>query len=228
MVNAFAILALSSVFTTLSLSAPVESVPREPRNIFPQGPSVAVVLDLPTASPLPPPGSTGSFYGNEDLLDYDGNPVQGSLIVEDVKLVPGQLADPNDGLILDFNLIDKPQPIRDTTRESGGTDPGPGIFCTRYETFFEVTRDAKTPAAITSSRVTSSPHLELTPGESPKHLGQWASVTTALVWMELAGRGSRTPIIFLRQWNSLVSICVCHLTLTASYIGIKPANGLTS
>ena len=128
MKHTFAIIALSTLFPSTSWSIPLGLKAREPQNIYPQGPSVAVVLDLPTASPLAPPGSTGSLYGSEALLGFDGNPVQGSAIVEDVQLVPGQLEDPSLGLALDFNLVAEPQPIRGTTGESGGTDPGPGEF----------------------------------------------------------------------------------------------------
>lgn len=104
---------------------------RAPQNVYPQGPSDAVVLDLPTASPVPPPTASGSLYGPENLLGYDGNPVSGSAVVEDYQLAPGQLEDPKDGLELDFNLIEKPQPIRGTNGRSGGTDPGPDT--SRYD-----------------------------------------------------------------------------------------------
>jgi hypothetical protein len=125
MVRTFAPLAWASL-VSLSRAIPVDLEPRNPQaDIFPQGPSIAVVLDLPTASPLPPPGSTGSFYGGEDLLGPNGNPVKGSSIVKDYQLVPGQQDDPDLGIALDFSQIDAPQPIRGNTGMSGGTDPGP-------------------------------------------------------------------------------------------------------
>jgi hypothetical protein len=128
MVHKLAILALCLFFCPPSWAIPIRNTPRDTQgNVFPQGPSVAVVLDLPTASLLPPPGSTGSFYGTEKLLGPDGNPVKGSSVVENYKLVPGQSEDPDLGLALDFSTLDAPQPIRGTT--SGGTDPGtPGML----------------------------------------------------------------------------------------------------
>ena len=116
--------------TLLSLSSHVIANPialDRRQNVYPQGPSDAVVLDLPTANPVPPPSATGSVYGTEALLGYDGNPVQGSAIVDDYQLVPGQLENPTEGLELDFELVEKPEPIRGTTGRSGATDPGPGM-----------------------------------------------------------------------------------------------------
>lgn len=53
---------------------------RAPQNVYPQGPSDAVVLDLPSATAVPPPSASGSPYGTEALLGYDGNPVSGSAV----------------------------------------------------------------------------------------------------------------------------------------------------
>ena len=116
-------------------------------NVYPQGPSDAVVLDLPSATAVPPPGASGDLYGTSDLLGYDGNPVKGSAVVQDYKLVPGQLEDPDKGLELDFSLVDKPQPIRGTEGMSGGTDPGPGeCLCMKgWESFADL---SKTPVAM--------------------------------------------------------------------------------
>ena len=100
--------------------------PERRQNVYPQGASDAVVLDLPTANPIPPPSATGDPYGSEALLGNDGNPVEGSAIVDHYQLVPGQLEDPTEGLELDFELVERPQPIRGTTGRSGATDPGPG------------------------------------------------------------------------------------------------------
>ena len=124
----------------LTLAFPVSAVPvapekRQAGNVYPQGPSDAVVLDLPNALPTPPPDATGSLYGTEALLGADRNPVEGSAIVENYQLVPGQLEDPVEGLELDFNLVDKPQPIRGTSGESGATDPGPGKSPYRFIVF---------------------------------------------------------------------------------------------
>jgi hypothetical protein len=126
MFHTFTLLALCTSLLPISWAAPVDLVAREPQNVFPQGASVAVVLDLPTATPLTPPGSTGSLYGSTNLQGYDGNPVKGSAVVENYKLAPGQLENPNEGLALDFSQIDKPQPIRGKTGNNGATDPGPG------------------------------------------------------------------------------------------------------
>ena len=84
------------------------------------------MLDLPSATAVPVSGASGDLYGSSNLLGYDGNPVHGSAVVQDYKLVPGQLEDPDEGLELDFSLVDKPQPIRGTEGMSGATDPGPG------------------------------------------------------------------------------------------------------
>ena len=120
---------LGAVFQLIIYTAAVPLAPgrRQAGNVYPQGASDAVVLDLPTAVAIPPPTATGNIYGTEALLGNDGNPVEGSAIVENYELVPGQLKDPVEGLELDFNLVDKPQPLRGSTGRSGATDPGPGI-----------------------------------------------------------------------------------------------------
>ena len=71
---------------------------RSPQNVYPQGASDAVVLDIPTATAVPPSSASGGLYGDEGLLGYDGNPVTGSAIVEDYELVPGQSADAIEGI----------------------------------------------------------------------------------------------------------------------------------
>lgn len=68
-----------------------------------------------------------SMRGSSDLLGYDPTNV---LTDEDTtaieyELAPGQKDDANIGVILDFENIDNPQPIRGT---KGGTDPGPSKF----------------------------------------------------------------------------------------------------
>ena len=117
------------IFLSSTIYITASPVAREKRqNVYPQGPSDAVVLDLPTANPIPPPTATGAPYGTEALLGSDGNSVQGSAVVQNYQLVPGQLETPTDGLELDFNIVEKPQPIRGTSGLSGATDPGPGMF----------------------------------------------------------------------------------------------------
>ena len=71
---------------------------RSPQNVYPQGASDAVVLDIPTATAVGPPSASGAPYGDESLLGYDGNPVAGSAVVEDYELVPGQSADATEGI----------------------------------------------------------------------------------------------------------------------------------
>ncbi|KAL8786594.1 MAG: hypothetical protein Q9195_008151 [Heterodermia aff. obscurata] len=130
---------LFSFLATLSLAVPIASEKLErnekrfPQNVYPQGASDAVVLDIPTATAVSPPSASGGLYGDEDLLGYDGNPVSGSAIVEDYELVPGQSADATEGLELDFTEVERPQPIRGTSGRSGSTDPGPDT--SRYDRF---------------------------------------------------------------------------------------------
>ena len=121
------------------IAVPVNNGKRQAGNVYPQGPSDAIVLDLPNAAPTPPPTASGSIYGSEALLGYDGNPVEGSAIVESYELVPGQLKDNIEGLELDFELVEKPQPIRGTTGMSGATDPGPGTSSSPLFPHFRLT-----------------------------------------------------------------------------------------
>ena len=166
--------------TSLYLAFQINAVPlsnekRQPQNVYLQGASDAVVLDLPTALPTPPPDASGSLYGTEALLGYDGYPVEGSAIVEDVKLVPGQLADPIEGLELDLELIKKPQPVRGTDGLSGATDPGPGnashILLPLRALFLIFFIIQKIPAATTASIAMSSPPPEPIPGTCPMRNG---------------------------------------------------------
>ena len=98
------LVSLPLYLANLSLAIPInnerfdDNEKRSPQNVYPQGPSDAVVLDLPSATAVPPPTASGGLYGTDALQGYDGNPVSGSAIVEDYKLVPGQLEDPVEGL----------------------------------------------------------------------------------------------------------------------------------
>lgn len=116
----------AALFLAFYTSASPISHDKRQGNNYPQGASDVVVLDIPAATAVPPPSATGDPYGTSELLGYDGNPVHGSARVQDYRLVPGQLEDPDEGLELDFKSVDKPQPIRGTKDKSGGTDPGPG------------------------------------------------------------------------------------------------------
>lgn len=109
-----------------SFAIPITPGKRNPQEVYPQGASDAVVLDLPTAVATPAPDATGNLYGTPALLGYNGKSGPESAVVKDYKLVPGQLEDPVNGLELNFNLVNKPQPIRGTSGQSGATDPGPG------------------------------------------------------------------------------------------------------
>ena len=70
-----------------------------------------------------PPYSSGSLRGTEDLLGADGNPTNpaDTAVVDNPQYVPGQTESASQGLYLDFNLVEQPQPIRGSR---GGTDPG--------------------------------------------------------------------------------------------------------
>jgi hypothetical protein len=75
----------------------------------------------PTAQPSNPP-----LRGSEDLLGYSSS----NTITEqstEVKYTPvaGQKDDANNGVYLDFEGVDNPQPIRG---DLGGTDPGPSML----------------------------------------------------------------------------------------------------
>ena len=95
---------LLSFLALLSLAVPIandkveRNDKRSPQNVYPQGASDAVVLDIPTATAVPPPSASGHLYGDEALLGYDGNPVSGSAVVEDYVLVPGQSANAIEGI----------------------------------------------------------------------------------------------------------------------------------
>lgn len=100
-----------------SLAIPINGRRNPQDNVYVQGPSDAVVLDLPSATAVSPPTATGGLYGSKDLLGYGGNPVSGNDIVEDPQIVPGQLADPIEGLAvctypIEFMTYSSPIPSR--------------------------------------------------------------------------------------------------------------------
>ncbi len=74
--------------------------------------------------PVGPAGATGSPYGPESLLGNDGSTqnTADSSMVSNYELVPGQGADADVGLYLDFSKTSNPQPIRGS---NGYTDAGP-------------------------------------------------------------------------------------------------------
>ena len=91
-------LAVASLAVPIASDQPQRNEKRSPQNVYPQGASDAVVLDIPSATAVPPPSASGELYGDESLLGYDGNPVTGSAVVEDYELVPGQSVDAVDGI----------------------------------------------------------------------------------------------------------------------------------
>ena len=96
-------------------------------NIWPQaqGTGPPVVLDQPNGvAASGPPGASGQAYPTTDLAGYDGNPVTGDASVPSPTLIPAQYPPADDGLILDFQTVSVPQPIRGQSEDSpsGGTD----------------------------------------------------------------------------------------------------------
>lgn len=77
--------------------------------------------------PVGPAGATGSPYGPDALLGNDGSTpdTADSAIVSNYELVPGQRADADIGLYLDFSKTPNPQPIRGS---NGYTDAGPRMY----------------------------------------------------------------------------------------------------
>ena len=93
--------------------------------------SILTVLSIATTSvgaPIqdrsPQAGSPNGSKSSERLVGPDGNPINtaDSTVMSDYDLVPGQSANSNLGLYLDFASTASPQPIRG---DYGATDPGP-------------------------------------------------------------------------------------------------------
>ncbi|KAF2726243.1 oxalate decarboxylase, secreted [Polychaeton citri CBS 116435] len=86
-------------------------------------------VDVPTATPIGPPGATGQQRGPLSLNGYSpDNPTDqgGDTVIpsSDYKLAPGQTEDADLGLYLDMTDIENPQPIRGPPGDAP-TDPGP-------------------------------------------------------------------------------------------------------
>jgi hypothetical protein len=83
--------------------------------------------DIPTATPVGPPGSSGQLRGPKSLNGYSpSSPITDETTVippEDFSLAPGSSEDPDLGLYLDLSNVENPQPIRGGTKAP--TDPGP-------------------------------------------------------------------------------------------------------
>lgn len=83
--------------------------------------------NVPTQTPVGPPGSSGRLRGSKDLAGYSpSNPVDTPDTVvppSDFDLAPGQSQDPDLGLYLDLSDVENPQPIRGG--KTAPTDPGP-------------------------------------------------------------------------------------------------------
>ena len=92
-------------------------------NVWPGRTRGPIVLDLPTGvAASGPPGVSGAPYPTNNLIGYNGQPVSGDAVVPSPTLIPAQTADASQGLILNFQTVQAPQPIRGSTGKSGGTD----------------------------------------------------------------------------------------------------------
>ena len=92
-------------------------------NVWPQISGGSVVLDLPDGQGADPgPSVSGRPYASSNLAGFIGVPLSGDARVPSPSLIPAQTADAKVGLILDFESVPTPQPIRGTTGDSGGTD----------------------------------------------------------------------------------------------------------
>jgi len=116
-------LALAGLFSTV-LGAPgrIPKAPVKPRQA---GGNPAE----PTETPYGPPGSSGSLRGSTNLAGPGPASNQISSPDTDIpsnqyQLAPGQTADSDLGLYLDFSNVDNPQPIRGPP-DNSPTDPGP-------------------------------------------------------------------------------------------------------
>lgn len=86
-----------------------------------------LLLPLAQAAPTPRSSSSVPLRGNPDLAGYSSSrnvPVKNTTV--QYKLAPSQKDKADIGQYLDFEKVNNPQPIRAT---SGGTDPGPRMFC---------------------------------------------------------------------------------------------------
>ena len=95
--------------------------------------SIEAFAILANAAPYPqadgtvqngPAQARGSLYGSSSLLGDDGDHPDKTVPhgIGAAPLVPGQTANADYGLFLDFQSAQNPQPIRGSV---GGTDPGP-------------------------------------------------------------------------------------------------------
>ena len=108
--------------TALCAPAPVEKKRQE------SGGNVGgAVAAVPTATPFPPPGSSGSLRGSKDLGGYNpSNPLtQEDTVIptSDFQLAPAQALNPEDGFFIDLSTVNNPQPIQGSS--DAPTDPGP-------------------------------------------------------------------------------------------------------
>ncbi|KAL2000998.1 hypothetical protein VTN02DRAFT_2357 [Thermoascus thermophilus] len=86
--------------------------------------ALLAALQTTHAAPTSTSGGNPPLRGSEDLLGYSAS---NTLTTEDTdaikfQLVPGHKDDTIDGVYLDFEHAENPQPIRG---DRGGTDPGP-------------------------------------------------------------------------------------------------------
>lgn len=81
------------------------------------------LLPLAHAAPTPRNNQNSPLRGNPDLAGYSSsNNVPTKNTSVQYQLVAGQKESADIGRYLDFEKVDRPQPIRGS---SGGTDPGP-------------------------------------------------------------------------------------------------------
>ena len=104
----------------------VATAPSQPNgaNVWVERTRGPIVLDLPTGvAASGPPQASGQAYATSDLVGYNGQrqPASGNAAVPSPTLIPAQSASADEGLILDFQDVDQPQPIRGTDGKSGGT-----------------------------------------------------------------------------------------------------------
>ena len=84
----------------------------------------ATSVGAPIQDRSPQVGSPNGSKSSEGLAGPDGYPINtaDSTVISDYDLVPGQSANSDLGLHLDFTSTSNPQPIRG---DYGATDPGP-------------------------------------------------------------------------------------------------------
>lgn len=136
----------------------------------------ALLAVLQTANGAPTSNSGGNppLRGSEDLLGYSPDNVLTDEDTDAIKftLVPGQKDDARDGVYLDFEHADNPQPIRGT---KGANDPGPRMCDEEHPMKLEEAGLTVSQATTTTtgSTVTSLRLQERTTVKPSTRSGQW-------------------------------------------------------